>query len=138
MFRLPGASFECADDEKLNTWHERLNVLWRNLASPQVASGTHVIRRRERVSPGARVRVSRRTSSASTGQRLAGETLMVNELYLSTVYRPTAGLATGMASQLLKRSRAADPRLSSPMRSRRARSFAKRFAPRSLAMSRRS
>ena len=28
-------------------------------------------------------------------ERLAGETLMVNELYLSTVYRPTAGLATG-------------------------------------------
>src|SRR5437879_5729265 len=47
VFRLGGASFECADDETLNTWHERLNVLWRNLASPQVALWAHVIRRRE-------------------------------------------------------------------------------------------
>ena len=30
---------------------------------------------------------------------------MVNELYLSTVYRPTAGVATGLASKLLKRTR---------------------------------
>jgi type IV secretion system protein VirB4 len=32
--RLSGASFESADDEQLNNWYERLNVLWRNLASP--------------------------------------------------------------------------------------------------------
>src|SRR5215472_17754375 len=47
VFRLGGASFECADDETLNTWHARLNVLWRNVASPQVALWSHVIRRRE-------------------------------------------------------------------------------------------
>ena len=27
IFRLGGASFESADDEQLNTWHERLNSL---------------------------------------------------------------------------------------------------------------
>src|SRR6185437_5375450 len=48
VFRLSGASFESADDEQLNTWHERLNVLWRNIASPNVALWTHIIRRRER------------------------------------------------------------------------------------------
>src|SRR6266404_7865004 len=47
VFQLSGASFESADDEVLNNWHERLNVLWRNIASPQVALWTHVIRRRE-------------------------------------------------------------------------------------------
>ncbi len=46
--RLGGASFECADDVEINTWHERLNVLWRNLASPNLAIWTHVIRRRDR------------------------------------------------------------------------------------------
>jgi len=35
--RLAGASFESADDEDINGWHERLNVLWRNVASPNVA-----------------------------------------------------------------------------------------------------
>src|SRR6516165_4482329 len=45
-FRLGGASFESADDEQLNTWHERLNVLWRNLCSPHLAVWTHLIRGR--------------------------------------------------------------------------------------------
>jgi type IV secretion system protein VirB4 len=38
VFRLSGASFECADDETLNTWHARLNVLWRNVP-PRWRSG---------------------------------------------------------------------------------------------------
>ena len=48
-FRLSGASFETADDEQLNNWHERLNVLWRNIARENVVLWTHVIRRREGV-----------------------------------------------------------------------------------------
>src|SRR5687767_15342165 len=48
VFRLAGASFESADDEELNNWHERLNVTWRNIASPNVALWTHIVRRRER------------------------------------------------------------------------------------------
>src|SRR4029077_12302215 len=99
---LSGASFECADDETLNTRHARLNVLWRNIASPQVALWAHVIRRREAI----------RTEEGATGfsgelerkyrARLAQQTLMVNELFLSTVYRPTAGVAAGLASRFLK------------------------------------
>src|SRR5262245_57263182 len=50
VFRLSGASFECADDVELNGWHERLNVLWRNIASPSVALWAHIIRRREHAS----------------------------------------------------------------------------------------
>ena len=37
VLKLSGASFECADDGEINAWHERLNVLWRNLASANVA-----------------------------------------------------------------------------------------------------
>src|SRR4029077_10921060 len=48
VLRLSGASFESADDETLNTWHERLNVTWRNIASPHGALWVHVVRRRER------------------------------------------------------------------------------------------
>ena len=54
VFRLAGASFESADDEQLNNWHERLAIAWRNIASPNVALWTHVIRRRERTYPAAR------------------------------------------------------------------------------------
>jgi type IV secretion system protein VirB4 len=50
VFRLGGLGFETADDARLNNWHERLNVLWRNLASPHVALWTHIVRP-SRVSP---------------------------------------------------------------------------------------
>ncbi len=104
FFQLSGASFESADDAQLNAWHERLNVLWRNIAAPQVALWTHVIRRR---APSA-------TADAASGgfadsliskyqSRLSNETLMANEVFLAIVYRPTAGLATGVLSTLLSR-----------------------------------
>src|SRR5271167_3577634 len=92
-FRLGGASFETADDEQLNNWHERLNVLWRNIARESVVLWSHVIRHRERVrlvnahAPG-----FARDLKAKYLKRLSCETLMVNELYLSIVYRPAAGL----------------------------------------------
>src|SRR5580658_8460427 len=46
-FRMSGASFESADDEMVNNWHERLNVTWRNIASPNIALWTHLVRRRD-------------------------------------------------------------------------------------------
>ena len=111
VFRLGGASFESSDDDELNNWHERLNVLWRNVASPSVALWTQVIRRRAGLSPGPQHPIEgRRVGSAFAGalhakyrSRLAGEVLMVNEVYLAVVYRPTSGVATGMVSRILVR-----------------------------------
>lgn len=104
IFRLSGASFESADDVELNAWHERLNVLWRNVASPQVALWTHLVRRREQVSPGAGSGTGFAQSLAEKYRaRLSGETLMVNELYVSAVYRPVSGVPAGWLSKLLSR-----------------------------------
>ena len=87
--RLAGASFESADDEDINSWHERLNVLWRNIASPNLALWTHVIRRRETVYPQGRTVPGFADEVEQRYRRkMAGERLMVNELYLSLVYRP--------------------------------------------------
>ncbi|HUO19136.1 MAG TPA: VirB4 family type IV secretion/conjugal transfer ATPase [Steroidobacteraceae bacterium] len=110
VFRLGGASFESADDAQLNNWHERLNVLWRNLASPDLSLWTHVIRRRERA---ALRTVAQRPGFAHAlagryAARLAGETLMVNELYLAVLYRPAAGIAAGLVARALSRSRRHD------------------------------
>ena len=105
VLQLGGTSFQCADDEEINNWHERLNVLWRNIASANVAVWTHVIRRREFSYP--RGEFSSAFASqlnARYRERVAGERLMSNELYLSLVYRPTSGAATGLASRLLTRS----------------------------------
>jgi type IV secretion system protein VirB4 len=109
VFRLGGASFESNDDAELNNWHERLNVLWRNVASPNVALWTHVIRRRAGIASaleetGASRHIVRPFADplhAKYRARLANETLMMNEMYLALVYRPTSGIATGLASKVL-------------------------------------
>src|SRR3984885_14273868 len=118
VFRLGGTSFESADDVQLNNWHERLNVLWRNLASPNVALWTHLIRRRETgtglalVPAEAIVPIPFADSlAAKYRQRLAGETLMVNELYLSLVYRPASGVATHVVAKALTRGQRGGSRL---------------------------
>lgn len=109
VFRLGGASFECADDEQLNGWHERLNVLWRNIASPQVALWTHIVRRHgaphPTLAPGSDFAAH---LEAKYYARLAGERLMVNELYLALVYRPTASLALGLTSKALSHTQLVD------------------------------
>jgi type IV secretion system protein VirB4 len=104
VFKLGGASFESADDDVLNNWHERLNVLWRNVASSNTSLWTHVIRRREE----ANVNPAESTGFAAAlaakyRQRLANETLMVNELYLSVIYRPIAGAAPGLLSRMISK-----------------------------------
>ena len=107
-FRLAGASFESTDDEQLNSWHERLNVLWRNVASPQLALWTHLIRRPERPSMASAVGSDfARQLSAGYLRRLAGETLMVNDLYIALCYRPAAGLAPRFIAKSLMQSRMA-------------------------------
>ncbi|MBV9696014.1 MAG: VirB4 family type IV secretion/conjugal transfer ATPase, partial [Gammaproteobacteria bacterium] len=103
-FRLGGVGFECADDLQLNNWHERLNVLWRNLASPHLALWTHLVRRAVRPPP---------LTESGTGfarhlaqryqRRLREQTLMVNELYLTLLYRPAVGKAVGLLARLLGR-----------------------------------
>jgi type IV secretion system protein VirB4 len=112
VFRLGGASFESNDDEELNNWHERLNVLWRNIAGPSVALWTQVIRRRAEIdSIGGASRGEYRTGgfadrlAARYVQRIGHETLMQNDIYLSVLYRPAAGLAAGLVSRVLARTR---------------------------------
>ncbi len=101
VLKLAGASFESVDDEVLNNWHERLNVLWRNIASPNTALWVHVIRRREypATTPAESSGFAARLA-AKYGERLSAEILMVNELYLSVVYRPVAGAAPGLLSRI--------------------------------------
>lgn len=112
VIRLGGASFQSADDDRINTWHELLNVLWRNIASPNVALWTHVVRRRERaLSIPQKVLGFADALEEKYARRLAAETLMVNELYVAIVYRPTAGLATGTVSRLLTKAQKTGPRL---------------------------
>src|SRR6202043_537992 len=119
VFRLGGASFESKDDAELNNWHERLNVLWRNVGGPNVALWTQVIRRRTGISPTSEDTPAQRPSRhpfagdllAKYRSRLAKETLMVNEVYLAVVYRPVSGAATGAIAKVLARAQRGRSRL---------------------------
>jgi type IV secretion system protein VirB4 len=111
VLRLGGASFESNDDEELNNWHERLNVLWRNVGSPNVALWTQVIRRRAGIPPSSEETAATRQSGRPFAgalhtkyrSRLTKEILMTNEVYLAVVYRPTSGMATSVVSKILAR-----------------------------------
>ena len=106
VFRVAGIAFESADDDSVNAWHERLNALWRNLASPQLAVWVHVLRRREGAYPPGEFPAGfARELNERYRARLAGETLMVNELYVSLVYRPQP---TVVGAAMLKLFRRAD------------------------------
>jgi type IV secretion system protein VirB4 len=98
--RLQGIAFESADDEAVNAWHERLNALWRNVASAHVALWVHIVRRRDRAYPSGEFPPGfARELNERYRARLAGETLMVNELYVSLIYRPQP---TAVGSAALK------------------------------------
>jgi type IV secretion system protein VirB4 len=108
--RLSGASFESADDEDLNNWHERLNVTWRNIASPNFALWVHAIRRREKTPTTPATSDGFASTLASRYcQRLGHEVLMVNEIYLSVLFRPVVGVAPGLVARMLKRGGAGEP-----------------------------
>jgi type IV secretion system protein VirB4 len=112
VFRLSGASFESADIDQLNVWHEKLNILWRNVAAPGIALWSHIIRRRATSWPSAAVSEGfAATLHEKYESRLAGEILMVNELYLAVLYRPTVGRAAGLLSGVISRLKPASPRL---------------------------
>ncbi|MDE2293926.1 MAG: VirB4 family type IV secretion/conjugal transfer ATPase [Gammaproteobacteria bacterium] len=114
-FRLAGAPFECADDAALDAWHERLNSLWRNLASPQLALWTHLVRRT--ADAGDDVRGSSRPRSIATPpsfadtlghryeRRLEASGLLHNELFVAVIYRPPGAAQTGALRRLVTRER---------------------------------
>ncbi|MDE2348330.1 MAG: VirB4 family type IV secretion/conjugal transfer ATPase [Gammaproteobacteria bacterium] len=133
-FRLAGIGFECSDDALLNAWHERLNVLWRNLASPRIAVWTHLVRRRasgDAPTPAPAPTPIREptplaaaTASADFApspfardleyayrRRVAVQTLLNNEIYLAVVYRAAGGAAGGVLRSLFARGQAAETAL---------------------------
>lgn len=109
IFRLCGQSFESADTQQINAWYERLNVLWRNLAEPGLALWTHVVRRRAPI-PGSS-HVSGEFADRLQAKylaRLSAEQLMVNEIYLTAVYRPVPGRARHLLTRALVNARPND------------------------------
>ncbi len=90
IFRLAGIAHESADDESVDEWHESLNTLLRNMQSPHLSIWTHIVRRPGGEYPGGTFPPGGFADKLNTKyQKLVGKTdLMVNELYVTVVWRP--------------------------------------------------
>lgn len=87
--RMQGAAHESADVQDINSWHDQLNGFMRNIASPHVAVWSHVVRREYGEYPGGEFEPGFcRDFNEKYRQHMAKEKMLVNELYLTIVYRP--------------------------------------------------
>lgn len=89
MFRLEGLAHETAHDDEIAAWHEQLGLFIRNIASPHHAIWTHVIRQAtSEYVDGTFPRGFARDFNERYRAHVTNKTLLVNELYLSIIYRP--------------------------------------------------
>lgn len=87
--RMQGAAHESADALDLNVWHDQLNGFLRNIASPHVAVWSHVVRREYGEFPGGDFAPGFcRDFNEKYRKSMGQEKMLVNELYLTIVYRP--------------------------------------------------
>lgn len=88
-FRMQGAAHESADIQDINVWHDQLNNFARNIASPHVALYTHVVRREYGEFPEGEFPPGfARELNAKYRAHLASQRSLINELYVSVIYRP--------------------------------------------------
>lgn len=103
VIALEGVSFETADTLDLNALHRDLNTLYRNIADERLALWTHVIRRRDNEYPGGEFsNAFSRTLNEKYRNRMIGEDLFRNDLYLSLVWHPGRDPAERVAAFLSK------------------------------------
>lgn len=87
--RVQGAAHESADVQDINAWHDQLNGFMRNIASANVAVWSHVVRREYGEYPGGEFAPGFcRDFNEKYRKHMAGDRMLVNELYLTVVYRP--------------------------------------------------
>ncbi|MBL8577270.1 MAG: VirB4 family type IV secretion system protein [Mesorhizobium sp.] len=107
VIALEGVSFETADTLHLNALHRDLNTLYRNIADERLALWTHIIRRRDNEYPdGEFSNAFSRTLNDKYRNRMIGEDLFRNDLYLSLVWHPGRDPAERVAAFLSKLRRA--------------------------------
>lgn len=89
VLRIEGVSFETVDDEQLNLLHEKLNDLIRGIANPNVSIWHQLIRRKQNKYPeGDYQEGFAKDFTNRYMEKISGEVLMVNEIYLTIIYRP--------------------------------------------------
>lgn len=89
IIKLQGAAHESADIEDINNWHNQLNGMMRNIASPHVALWSHVVRRDYSAYPEGKFPAGFcHDFNEKYRAQMSSDRMLVNELYLSIIYRP--------------------------------------------------
>lgn len=89
VIRCDGAAFESADDSDLNSWHKNLNTLYRSIADPRISLWFHLIRDDENSYPDGEFPPGFADEfNKKYAEKVSKELLMVNELYVTIVFRP--------------------------------------------------
>jgi len=87
-FRVAGVAHESADEEMVASWHESLSGLLRNIADPELAVWTHMVRRKQSEFPGGAFEPGFADDlNARYRELLSRGEMMVNDLYLTLVLR---------------------------------------------------
>ena len=87
VIKLQGIAHETQDAEQIEIWKEQLNLMLRNIASPDVCLWSHIIRREHKVFPEGDfdVEFDRRLNKKYAAKVYQSE-LFINELYLTVIY----------------------------------------------------
>jgi type IV secretion system protein VirB4 len=89
VIKLQGAAHESADIDDINSWHSQLNGMMRNIASPNVALWSHVVRRTYNKYPdGVFPPGFCHDFNEKYRTHMSNDNMLVNELYISIIYRP--------------------------------------------------
>ncbi len=87
--RMQGAAHESADAADIQAWHEQLNHFMRNIASPHMAVWSHVVRRPSDAYPEGNFTPGFcHDFNEKYRRHMTSERMLVNELYLTLVFRP--------------------------------------------------
>lgn len=103
VIRLDGVAHESADPENVIIWKEQLNILLRNISSPQVCLWTNTVRCEENAYPrGDYVDPFDKQLNDKYRRHLSKTKMMVNNLYLTILYRPAATKTLSFLSKMEK------------------------------------
>ncbi|WP_455482664.1 VirB4 family type IV secretion/conjugal transfer ATPase [Bartonella sp. B35(2025)] len=99
VIAVEGVNFDTADIDQLNSLHNQLNTLLKNIADERVALYSHIIRRREMLYPESRFFSSfAATLDAKYKKKMISQELYRNDLFISALWNPASDKTEQLSS----------------------------------------
>lgn len=99
VMAVEGVNFDTADIDQINSLHNQLNTLLKNIADERVALYSHIIRRRETIYPEGHFLSSFATTlDEKYKKKMVSQELYRNDLFISLLWNPAADKTQQLAS----------------------------------------